>query len=136
MILVSIAVLVRTIHPQPQVWVMPRQEQGPLNGLWEFPGGKIEAMESPLEACLREVKEEVGIQLQPQKLHLMNIYRHDYTDRQVCLYPFYTEINDLEPQGGKWIDLNDELVASQDIPAANNLIIRDLLVYLKQQEAL
>ncbi len=36
--------------------------------VWEIPGGVVEAMEPPRDACIREVKEEIGLQIEPRRL--------------------------------------------------------------------
>ena len=44
--------------------ILKRNSKGPRDGLWEFPGGKIEKGESELSCVIREVKEEIGLSLE------------------------------------------------------------------------
>ncbi len=46
-----------------RVLITRRAESGMLGGLWEFPGGKIRAGESPASACRREIREETGLEV-------------------------------------------------------------------------
>ena len=46
-----------------RVLIQKRPETAMLGGLWEFPGGKVEPGESPADACVREVAEELGIEV-------------------------------------------------------------------------
>lgn len=56
-----IAVVAALMRRQGKVLVGKRPEGASLPGRWEFPGGKIELDESPEEALIRELKEELGI---------------------------------------------------------------------------
>jgi 8-oxo-dGTP diphosphatase len=47
--------------------LVAQRGSGPLAGLWEFPGGKVEPGESDLSALVRECTEELGVQVQPQE---------------------------------------------------------------------
>lgn len=50
-------------------WLMHRRPANKQHGgLWEFPGGKVEAGESPRAALIREIEEEAGIRLDPDEL--------------------------------------------------------------------
>ena len=58
----------------------------PHPGLWEVPGGKIEADESPYQALVREVLEEVNLQV--KKANLIGTVKHTYPEKTVCLHVF------------------------------------------------
>lgn len=66
-----LVVAVALIDPDGRVLIAKRPEGKQLAGLWEFPGGKVEAGERPEAALVRELKEELGIDVQ-----------------QACLAPF------------------------------------------------
>jgi 8-oxo-dGTP diphosphatase len=51
-----------------EILLQKRPEGRQMAGLWEFPGGKVEAGESPESALVRELNEELGIQVEPQNL--------------------------------------------------------------------
>lgn len=71
------------INEKDQVLIAKRPQHLHQGGLWEFPGGKVEENESLSAALVRELKEEVGIDVvsvEPfTKIH------HDYGDKQVLL---------------------------------------------------
>jgi len=80
-------------------------------GCWEFPGGKIHTRETPADAIIRELIEELGIIVIP-RLQLASV-RHTYTLKQIELIPFVCSIAagclyPLEHQELRWIDPNPE----------------------------
>ena len=101
-------------------FLMARRLKGThLEGLWEFPGGKIEPGES-LEACLaRELDEELGVPCRVGRLRFATT--HEYPGRRVELHFFDCEI-DGEPrallgQELRWVSASE--LASLPLPEAD-----------------
>jgi len=73
-----------------------RPQKGLLGGLWEFPGGKVEAGES-LESALRhEICEELGVAIRVGEP--FGVYRHAYTHFRFTLHAFVCYLNGDEPR--------------------------------------
>ena len=67
-----------------KVLIAQRPAHKPHGGSWEFPGGKLNSAELPLQGLVRELREELGIDVQLAR-HLTR-YSHDYPDSRVHLY--------------------------------------------------
>lgn len=121
-------VAVGVIHREDgRILIARRAAQQHLGGLWEFPGGKVEAGETVSQALARELHEELGIVAGTQS-PLCKI-QHDYADKSVLLdvwhvHQFSGEAHGREGQPLRWVHPH-ELIAS-DFPEANRAIIRAL----------
>ena len=63
-----------------RILIAKRPEGRPLAGLWEFPGGKVELGESPEHALIRELAEELGIDIAAADLTPLTFASHDCPD--------------------------------------------------------
>ena len=63
-----------------RVLIAQRPAGKPLAGLWEFPGGKVEAGERPEQTLIRELKEELGILVDEACLAPLTFASHSYSD--------------------------------------------------------
>jgi len=93
-----------------KVLIAKRPHNGLLGGLWEFPGGKVEAGETREQALEREIMEELGSRIHVNEL--LGVYRHAYTHYRVTLYAFRSTIIDAEPQpiqasGIRWVKVSE-----------------------------
>lgn len=137
---VSIVLFLRNLNSLGlELWVQERVETGPLNGLWEFPGGKIESGESPLIAAIREVKEEVGVQILESNLAQFKMESYEKGEKLITLYIFLASLSEypLDFQKGRWLKLNYEEKSEPlrgTIPSVNHGFIDELLKYLKENE--
>jgi 8-oxo-dGTP diphosphatase len=107
-----------------RVLISQRADDAHQGGLWEFPGGKLEAGESVSEALARELHEELGIELQRAR-PLIRV-RYDYPDKSVLLDvwrvdAFSGEAHGREGQAFKWVWPSE--LSNYDFPAANLPII-------------
>ena len=122
-----IEVVGAAIIKEHKVLAMQRSESMTLPGMWEFPGGKIESGESEQEALVREIKEELNIEI--EILNFLNEAYYPYDFGTVSLKVYIAEIiageiSLEEHSAGKWLAA-DELYevnwAPVDIPAVKAL---------------
>ena len=102
-----------------------RADQQHQGGLWEFPGGKVEAGESVSTALHRELQEELGIAVTAAR-PLIKV-QHDYPDKQVLLDVWEVSGFTGEPHGAEgqplaWV--SPRQLPDYDFPAANQPIVR------------
>ena len=71
-----------------RVLLARRPEGKPMAGLWEFPGGKVEAGERPEETLIRELREELGITVSEPCLAPLTFASHAYAEFHL-LMPLY-----------------------------------------------
>ena len=79
-------------------------------GQWEFPGGKVEHLETPQQSIIREIKEELDLQIRVEELVHVNshIYRNEKDQLHVVLITYLCKIIDgkefpKEGQTIKWV---------------------------------
>ena len=123
--LVEVAVAV--ICKNQQIFISKRLNHLHQGGKWEFPGGKREAGESIEQALVRELKEEIGIDVITQTPFML--IEHDYGDKQVRLdirivEQFTGEPKNREGQTSQWVDI--EKLTDYDFPEANTAIVEKL----------
>jgi A/G-specific adenine glycosylase len=68
------------------IYVQRRPPEGLFGGMWEFPGGKVEDGETPAQALVREIREELGVTCTPG--HALEPILHYYTRFRVTLHGF------------------------------------------------
>ncbi|EYE89127.1 NUDIX hydrolase [Fervidicella metallireducens AeB] len=78
------------IEKDGKILAAQRSEKMSLPLKWEFPGGKIENLEKPEECILREIKEELGIDLNIK--YMLKSNTHCYGNRKIELIPFVCSI--------------------------------------------
>lgn len=121
------------IDADSRVLIAQRPEDKAMPGLWEFPGGKLEPGETPEQAIIRELHEELRIETKTACLAPLTFASHAYDDFQllmplfVCRRYWGTPVA-VEHQALKWVrpaKLRDYPMPDADIPLIAHLV--DLL---------
>jgi len=123
----SIEVSAALIFHEGKLLITQRHAGAHLGGLWEFPGGKREAGET-FEACLvREIREELGVEIAVGEL--FEEVRHDYPEKSVHLKFFVCRLIFGEPKAidcaaVKWVDKAG--LDAHEFPAADGRLLEKL----------
>ncbi|MBF7994519.1 8-oxo-dGTP diphosphatase MutT [Rahnella laticis] len=110
-----------------EIFITQRDASSHMAGYWEFPGGKIEAGETPEQAVIRELQEEVGIEAKAPVL--LKTLVHRFPDRIITLYFFLVEDWQGEPYGKegqpkRWVKQSD--LKAEEFPPANEAVVNAL----------
>ncbi len=119
MVIVAACVLLNEAR---ELLIAKRPPGRPLAGLWEFPGGKVEQGEQPEDALIRELREELGIEIAKADLEPLTFASHAYPDFHL-LMPLYRCSRwrgtpaALEGQELRWV--KPEELAGVEMPPAD-----------------
>lgn len=133
MLFVVAAALVRSGG---RIFLQKRPENKSMAGLWEFPGGKVEACEAPTSALARELHEELGIDVNPADLTPLTFASEPLGDRNLLLLLYVCEVWKGEPSGLESQELtwaSIEEMQKLAMPPADEPFIPALKNYLAQR---
>ncbi len=122
------------VDDQQRILITQRSLHATHGGLWEFPGGKVEDNETPIDALKRELMEEVGLEVLAAEF--LGEINHCYPNGRVvlivfCVHAFHGQAQVREHQMDlSWVEL--ECLEEFNFPAANQQIIE---LYCAQKRA-
>ena len=117
-------IAVGVVYKNGRMLITRRKPEGLLGGLWEFPGGKVKEHETPEKACIREIKEEVNLDVTVDG-HISQV-KHAYTHFKILMDVFLCRYVDGEvklngPVDFQWITLQQ--IDQYPFPKANHKFI-------------
>ncbi len=124
----NLTVVVAVIRKNGKIFIQKRPPKGLMAGLWEFPGGKVEKGEKKEAALIRELKEEMGVQV--KNIKFLKKLKHAYTSFKIDLHCYEVdyESGKVELKAAtefKWI--NPSELKDHAFPAANVTLIDQIL---------
>ncbi len=121
-----VTVVAAVLEEHGRICITKRPEGTHLAGYWEFPGGKVEPGETPTEALVRELREELAVEIEVGPL----LHRSDfsYPDRRVVLSFYASRPKGIPtPQQGqqlRWVERLE--LTTLPFPPADEELIRKL----------
>ena len=103
---------------------------GDYKDMWEFPGGKMEAGESPEAALKREIQEELETEIEVGQL--IKTVDTDYPTFHITMHVFWAEVVSgeltlLEHEAAKWLPIVDKLRDAVDWLPADLEVVEEIL---------
>jgi len=120
-----IEVVAGVIRRRGTVLLCQRHEGEHLPLLWEFPGGKVDAGETPQQALERELAEELDVAASVGEQ--IAVIEHDYPEKTVRIRFFVADIDVAEPSAVvhreiRWIPVEE--LRAYEVPPANRSVVR------------
>ncbi len=117
------------IDANDQILIAKRPNKKHLSGFWEFPGGKVEKGESPEYALIREVKEELNIDINNKCIAPLTFSEFDYKKFHLLLLLYVCrrwegKPTSMEKNEIKWVKSNT--LRQYKMPPADNSLIYSL----------
>ena len=117
-----VAAIIR--NSEGKILIAKRNIKKSQGGLWEFPGGKIEPSETPQEALVREIQEELDVKIEVGDL--IDTIEYDYPSFHLSMDCFWCIVTDgeitlKEAEDARWLS-KDELYSVDWLPADMELI--------------
>jgi len=129
---IPLAVCAAIIPRNGKILITQRPADKKLGNFWEFPGGKIEAEESPQEALRRELREELDIRIEVGPLVAKVLHQYDWGVVEIHAYQcVWTEgdIKHLEVKDHSWArpeDLTSYNMLPADFPIIEKLLALEI----------
>lgn len=128
----TVRVVCGIIFKEDKILLCRRKAEKFLGGYWEFPGGKVETNESESDALIRELKEELSIQIEIKK-HFKTII-HQYEQIQIELIAYTCQFIQadfilMDHDSIQWVKKTELLsfnLAPADIPIARALVTSEI----------
>jgi mutator protein MutT len=123
----NIEVSAALIFRDGKLLITQRHAGSHLGGLWEFPGGKREAGETFEQCLVREIREELGVEISVGEL--LDEISYEYPEKSVYLKFFICkllsgELQPLDCADLKWVNKNE--IAGFEFPAADKQLLEKL----------
>ena len=119
----QVIALVAAFNSDRQILLLERPDGVHQGGFWSFPGGKVDEGETPLDAAVREFREETG--LTGKRWRHLGKASHSYDDRKLHFLFFVCFCSDTSSLNGEsphaWAALDD--LHGYPMPEANNKLI-------------
>ena len=135
LVLVAAVALVRS---DGRLLLAPRPKGKAMAGLWEFPGGKVEAGESPQGALVRELREELGVVVAEADMTAFSFASHAYENFHLLMPVFLVrrwegEVEALEGQQLAWVSAAE--IGSYPAPEADLPLFEQFIDWSKAGRA-
>ena len=123
---IKIVVSLALINKADEILLSKRPENKHLAGFWEFPGGKVETGEVPEIALIREIKEELDININNKCIAPLSFSEFDYKEFQLLLLLYVCRKWEGEPKSMEnneivWVKAN--MLRKYKMPPADDALI-------------